>query len=57
MENRRTVSYEEGRKFAEKYGLVFFETSCKNGDSVKEVRKYTKETLFIEKRLFGGWQN
>jgi len=31
------VSYEEGKKFAEDNGLIFFETSARNADHVDEV--------------------
>ncbi len=35
--DRRMVSYEEGEEFAEKNGMMFFESSGKTGENVKEV--------------------
>ena len=37
LEKNREVSEEEGREFAEKYGMLFFETSAKTGKNVEEV--------------------
>ena len=37
MESDRKVSYDEGRKLAEHYGITFLEASAKNGKNVKEV--------------------
>ncbi|KAK9459434.1 ras family-domain-containing protein [Lipomyces oligophaga] len=36
-EDRRQISTEEGRKFAEEEGLLFFETSAKTGANVRDV--------------------
>ncbi|KAK9467056.1 ras family-domain-containing protein [Lipomyces arxii] len=36
-EDRRKISTEEGRKFAEDEGLLFFETSAKTGANVRDV--------------------
>lgn len=33
----RTVSYEEGRRLAAKYGVAFMETSAKTGNNVNEL--------------------
>ena len=35
-EDERKVSYEEGKKFAESNGMVFFEVSAKTGENVQE---------------------
>ena len=37
LEDKRKVSTEEGKKFAEKYNLTFFETSALTGKGVKEA--------------------
>ena len=37
LEDKREVSTEEGKKFAEKYNLTFFETSAITGKGVKEA--------------------
>jgi len=39
-QKRREVSFEEGRKFAEDHGLIFFETSARNANNVEEVLLY-----------------
>lgn len=36
-ENERTVTYEEGKQFAEKYGYHFYECSAKSGDNVEKA--------------------
>lgn len=40
MESRRKVSFEEGKAFAEKNGLIFMETSAKTADNVERVRPW-----------------
>ena len=37
MKDSRTVSKEEGAKFAEENGLIFLETSAKTAANVEEV--------------------
>lgn len=37
MHERRTVSYEEGKEFSERHGLIFIETSAKSGERVEEA--------------------
>ena len=34
LEDRRAVSFNEGREMASHYGIQFFETSAKEGDNV-----------------------
>ena len=49
LEDNREVSQEEGKEFAEKNGMKFFETSAKTGQNVEEVFKQGVE--IIAKRL------
>ena len=37
LEDKRQVSTEEGQELADKYGMLFFETSAKNGQNVEEI--------------------
>jgi len=44
-QDKREVSYEEGKKFAEDHGLLFFETSARNADHVNEAFMQMTETV------------
>ena len=37
LENKREVSYEEGKNFAKENELLFFETSAKEGNNIQEI--------------------
>ena len=37
LENERKISYEEGEIFAKKNGMLFFETSAKNGINISKI--------------------
>lgn len=37
LKDRREVSYEEGEKFANLNGFLFFETSAQSGEKVQEM--------------------
>lgn len=53
LEEKRQVSYDEGKALAEKNGMVFFETSAKTGENVKEMFEWSAKT--IVKRLEEGF--
>ena len=36
LEDKRQVSYEEGKNFADENDLLFFETSARDGNNIKE---------------------
>lgn len=51
-DEKRKVSYEEGKKLADSYGINFFETSAKEdqkiGDAFYSIAKDIKEKILIE---------
>jgi len=46
LEERRAVTYEEGRKFAEENGLFFLETSAKTAENVDEAFLKTAQVIY-----------
>lgn len=44
---RRAVTYKEGEQFAEKYGLIFLETSAKTASNVEDVGWVTQISLRV----------
>ena len=45
LEDNREVTEEEGREFAEKNGMLFFETSAKTGKNVEELFKQSVKVI------------
>ena len=52
LENKRVVSKEEGQKFADDNGLLFFETSAQNGSNIEEL--FNKSTVEIVTKIESG---
>ena len=48
LEDKREVSYEEGKNFAEENNLLFFETSAKDGNNIQEIF-LESATLLVDK--------
>jgi len=55
LEESREVSFEEGKEFANKYGIEFYETSAKNGQNINEI--FLNPAKEIDKRIFQGYYN
>jgi Ras-related protein Rab-2A len=61
IDKKREVSYEQGKDFSDKYGLVFYETSAKTSENIKEVfiemtkelikKNYRNEKIFLKGNL------
>jgi len=53
LEEERKVSYEEGREFAEKHNMMFFEVSAKSGETIKSAMKVLASKLVDLKQKEG----
>jgi len=52
-ENKRVVSYNEGKSLSEKYGMQFFEVSAKTGQNIEEL--FFNITDEIAKKIENGF--
>jgi len=52
LEERRAVSTEDGKKFAEENNLLFFETSAKDGTNINEV--FSQSATNIVEKIESG---
>ena len=52
LDSKRAVSKEEGQKFADDNGLLFFETSAQDGTNIEEL--FNKSTSVIVTRVESG---
>ena len=52
LEDKRQVTEEEGRQFAEENNLVFFETSALNGNNIEEI--FTQSATELVNKLEAG---
>ena len=55
MEDKRKVSFEEGKELASKYNFIFAEVSCFENNSIFDNFKKIIETTYYEKRK--NWNN
>jgi small GTP-binding protein len=53
LEDNRQVTYDEGSVFAEKNGMLFFETSAKTGKNIEEI--FLKSSMEISKKIDSGF--
>ena len=49
LEEKRIVSFDEGKKFATENGIIFMETSAKTGEGIKEI--FEQSIREIEKKM------
>ena len=55
LEDKRLVTTEEGKEFADNHGIAFYETSAKNGNNVEDV--FVKSAEEIAKKIKEGKYN
>ncbi len=51
LESARVISYEEGKMYAEKNKIKFFETSAKDGTNINEVFEYIANEIYKEQKM------
>ena len=54
--NKREVDFDEGKSFAMKYNMIFFETSAKNSFNVDNCFEELLQKIYNEKRKCGNGQ-
>ena len=55
LDDKRVISFDEGKELALKNGIIFMETSAKTGEGVNEVFNYTAQE--IEKKMKENYYN
>ena len=53
LQDKRQVNYEEGQELAERFQMLFFETSAKDGNNVEEI--FLKSADVIAKKIDQGY--
>ena len=53
LQDKRQVNYEEGQELAERFQMLFFETSAKDGNNVEEI--FLKSADVIAKKIDHGY--
>ena len=55
LDDKRVISFDEGKELALKNGIIFMETSAKTGEGVNEVFNYTAQE--IDKKMKENYYN